>query len=96
MSDSAQKGRTSNQKGPKIHVLPTEESNYEINRLAGNAGTPEADNRNQKAGEQQQIHDNEVENEYSEVSVIFSDFDELDQARKNLMTLERDGHVSFE
>ena len=46
MSDSAQKGRTSKQKSPKIQVLPTEETNYEIDRLAGNVGTPEADNCN--------------------------------------------------
>ena len=59
-------------------------------------GTPVADNRKQKAFEQQQIYDNEVENEQSEESDSFSDFDKLDGARENLMTSERDGHVSFE
>ena len=34
-------------------------------------GTPEADNCNHRAVVQQQIHDNEVENEYSEESVFF-------------------------
>ena len=65
MSDSTQKGRTSKQKSPKISILPPEETNYEIDRLAGDVGTPEADNCNQKAFEQQQIHDNGVENEHS-------------------------------
>ena len=71
MSESAQKGRTSKQNGPKIQVLSTEETNYEIDQLAGNVGTPEADNRNYRAVEQQQQYDNEVEKEYSEGSVIF-------------------------
>ena len=68
MSDSAQRGRTSKHKSPKIPIRPTEETNYEIDRLAGDAGTPEADNRNHRAVEQQQTRDNEVENEHSEES----------------------------
>ena len=45
MTDSAQKGRTSKPKSPKISILPTEETNYEIDQLAGDVGTPAADNR---------------------------------------------------
>ena len=37
-----------------------------------------------------------MEYEDSEESVIFSDFEELDQAREIHMTFERDGHVFFE
>ena len=43
-------------------------------------GAPEAD-------------DNDVENKLSEKSDSLSDFDEFDEARENLMTLVRDGHV---
>ena len=42
-----------------------------IDRLAGNVGTPEADNRNHIAFEQQHILDNEVEHEHSEESNRF-------------------------
>ena len=41
-------------------------------------GTPEADNRNHRAFEQQQIHDNELKNEYYEENDSFSNFNELD------------------
>ena len=90
MSDSAQKGRTSKQKSPKFQVLPEEQTNDQFDRLAGNVGTPEADKYNQKADEHQKIQDVDVENEDSEESGIFSDFDELDEARENLMALERE------
>ena len=78
MSNSAQKGSTSKQKGIKIQVLSTEETNYEIDRLVGEVDTPEADISNQKAVEHQQIHDNEVENEQYKECDSFCDFDELD------------------
>ena len=74
MSDSAQKGRTFEQKGPKIEVFPTEEINYKIDRLAGDVGTPEANSCNQKAVEHQQIHDNKGENEQNEESDCFVRF----------------------
>ena len=45
-------------------------------------GTPVADNHKQKAFEQQQIYDNEVENEQSEESESF-------QILMNWMELER-------
>ena len=48
-----------------------EDTNYQIDRLAGNVGTPEADNRNHRAFEQQQINDNKVENEQSEKKAVF-------------------------
>ena len=58
-------------------------------------GTPETDNSNQKAIEQQQNQYNKVKNEHYKDSNSFSDFDKLDEAIENLMALERDGHVSF-
>ena len=58
--------------------------------------TPKAENSNRKAVEHQQIHDNEGKNEQYEESDSFSDFDQFDGATKNLMTLAKDGHVSFE
>ena len=51
MSDSAQKGISSKRKVSKIHVFPTEETTYKIDRYAGDVGTPEADHRNQKSDE---------------------------------------------
>ena len=71
MSDSAKKGWTSKQKISKILIYPTEDTNNKIDRLAGDTGTPEADNHNHRVFEQQQIHDNEVKNEYSEESNSF-------------------------
>ena len=71
MSDSAPKGRISKQKSPKFQVLPEEQTNDQFDRLAGNVGTPEADKYNQKADEQQQIHNLDVEYEDSEEKVIF-------------------------
>ena len=59
------------EKSKKSLILPTEQTNYAIDRLAGDVESPEADNPNQKAFEQQQIHDNEVKNEYSEESNSF-------------------------
>ena len=43
MSDSAQKRRTSNQKTQKTKVHPEEQTNDQFDRLAGNVGTPKAD-----------------------------------------------------
>ena len=60
------KSRTSKQKSLKTKVLPVEQTNDQFDRLAGNIGTPEADNYNQKANKQQQIHDQDVEYEESE------------------------------
>ena len=49
MSNIAQKCRTSQQKSSKIPSLPTQQTHYEIDRLAGDVSTPEADNLNQRA-----------------------------------------------
>ena len=95
MSDRAKKVGFLNRKVKKS-MLFLQKSKYKIDRLIGDFGTPEADTSNQKAVEHQHIHDNKMENEQYEQSDSFLFFDEFDQARKNLVILERYGHVLFE
>ena len=64
--------------------------------MTGDVGTLEADNLKPKADEQQQNEFQAKIHAQSDDEDDWGDCDELDEARENLMTYEKEGNISFE
>ena len=88
MSKSAQKSGNLKQMRPKLQNLPTDVENNHIDRLAGDVGTPEADNPKPRADDQQHNEFQAEIHKQSDDEDDWGNFDESDKARENLMTYE--------